>query len=175
MYQGNQLAVLPENNGRASSSKRTKHLNIRYFLSPTESKRVTFILSIDPPTIWSLIFYQTSARQEISPVQKINYESTGLKSTLTKGVCLESTSFILYKLSSVWIPVTITSCYISNTRMDYLMFNIDYFGFTIWYPFTIWHLFTNWHIFTIVIDILVCLLAKTWELLTIIIQYISSI
>ena len=31
MYQDNQSAILLENNGRASSSIRTKHLNIRYF------------------------------------------------------------------------------------------------------------------------------------------------
>ena len=30
MYQDNQSAILLENNGRASSSIRTKHLNIRY-------------------------------------------------------------------------------------------------------------------------------------------------
>ena len=31
MYQDNQSAILLENNGRASISRRTKHLNIRYF------------------------------------------------------------------------------------------------------------------------------------------------
>ena len=31
MYQDNQSAILLENNGRESSSRRTKHLNIRYF------------------------------------------------------------------------------------------------------------------------------------------------
>jgi hypothetical protein len=31
VYQDNQSAILLENNGRASSSKRTRHLNIRYF------------------------------------------------------------------------------------------------------------------------------------------------
>ena len=56
MYQDNQLAILLENNGRASSSKRTKHMNIRYFSPPTESRRVTFILNIVPPPIWSRIF-----------------------------------------------------------------------------------------------------------------------
>ena len=135
------------------------------------------------PSYWILshrqygrgFFYQTSSRQEISPVQKSNYESTGLKYTLTKGVCWESTYFILHKLSNVWIPVTINYYLISYTQRDYLYFNIYYFGVTIWHPFTIWHLFTNWHIFTIAIDILICLLAKTWELLTIIIQSISYI
>jgi hypothetical protein len=31
IYQDNQSAMLLENNGRASSSKRTRHINIRYF------------------------------------------------------------------------------------------------------------------------------------------------
>ena len=32
VYQDNQSAILLERNGKASSSKRTKHINIRYFL-----------------------------------------------------------------------------------------------------------------------------------------------
>jgi hypothetical protein len=35
--QDNKSAILLENNGRASSSKRTRHINIRYFLLPIES------------------------------------------------------------------------------------------------------------------------------------------
>jgi hypothetical protein len=31
VYQDNQSAILLERNGKASSSKRTKHINIRYF------------------------------------------------------------------------------------------------------------------------------------------------
>jgi hypothetical protein len=31
LYQDNQSAILLEKNGKASSSKRTKHINIRYF------------------------------------------------------------------------------------------------------------------------------------------------
>jgi len=31
VYEDNQSAILPEKNGQASSSKRTKHINIRYF------------------------------------------------------------------------------------------------------------------------------------------------
>ena len=31
LYQDNESAVLLETNGRASSSKRTKHINIRYY------------------------------------------------------------------------------------------------------------------------------------------------
>ena len=130
---------LLENNGRASSSKRTKHLNIRYFYHQPNQK--------GGPSYWVLshrkygrgFFYQTSSRQEISSVQKIDYESIGLKYALTKGVCWESTSFILSKLFNVWIPVTLTSCFISNTRMDYLLFKIDYSAFTIWHIFYDYH------------------------------------
>ena len=39
MYQDNQSAILIENNGRASSSKRTKHLNIRYFFITDQIKK----------------------------------------------------------------------------------------------------------------------------------------
>jgi len=31
LYQDNKSAMLLENNGQASSSKRTKHINIRYY------------------------------------------------------------------------------------------------------------------------------------------------
>ena len=89
--------------------------------------------------------------------------------------CWESTYCILHKLSNIWFPVTFIYCLISYIQGDYLNFNIAYFGVTIWHPFTIWHLFINWHLFKIVTNILTCLLAKTWELLTIILQSISSI
>ena len=39
MYQDNQVAILTENNGRASSSKRTKHPNIRYFFITDRIKK----------------------------------------------------------------------------------------------------------------------------------------
>ena len=39
MYQGNQSEILLKNNGRASSSKRTKHLNIRYFFITDRIKK----------------------------------------------------------------------------------------------------------------------------------------
>ena len=39
MYQDNQLDILLENNGRASSSRRTKHLNIRYFFITDRIKK----------------------------------------------------------------------------------------------------------------------------------------
>ena len=38
MYQDNQSAILLDNNRRASSSKRTKHLNIRFFYHRTNQK-----------------------------------------------------------------------------------------------------------------------------------------
>jgi hypothetical protein len=31
VYQNNQIAILLENNGRGSSGKRTRHINIQYF------------------------------------------------------------------------------------------------------------------------------------------------
>ena len=39
MYQDNQLEILLEKNGRSSSSKRTKHLNIRYFFITDRIKK----------------------------------------------------------------------------------------------------------------------------------------
>ena len=39
MYQDNQSAILLENNGRVSSSRRTKHLNIRYFFITDRIKK----------------------------------------------------------------------------------------------------------------------------------------
>ena len=42
MYQDNQSTILLENNGRASSSKRTKHLNIRYFFITDRIKKGDF-------------------------------------------------------------------------------------------------------------------------------------
>ena len=39
MYQYNQSAILLENNGRASSSRWTKHLNIRYFFITDRIKK----------------------------------------------------------------------------------------------------------------------------------------
>ena len=39
MYQDNQLAILLNNNGRASSSIWTKHLNIRYFFITDRIKK----------------------------------------------------------------------------------------------------------------------------------------
>ena len=35
LYQDNKSSILLETNGKASSGKRTKHINIRYFSSPT--------------------------------------------------------------------------------------------------------------------------------------------
>ena len=132
MYQDNQSAILLEKNGRASSSKKTKHLNIRYFFITDRIKKGELHIEYCPTdNMVADCFYQTSSSQEISPVQKSNYEPTGLKSTLNKGVCWESTYFILHKFSNVWIPVTLTYCLISYTQRDYLNFNIGYFGVTI--------------------------------------------
>ena len=40
LHQDNQSAILLEKNGKASSSKRTRHLNIRHFLSMIKWRRV---------------------------------------------------------------------------------------------------------------------------------------
>ena len=151
------------NNGRASSSKRTKNLNMRYFLSPTESKRGTFILSIVPPNIWSRIFIKPLQGKKFLQFIKLITNLQDWNLSWPKECVGNQFFFILYKLSNVWIPVTLNSCFISNTQMDYFLFNIDYSAFTIW------------HLFTISIDKWNFLLAKPWELLTIIIQSNSSI
>ena len=39
MYQHNKSSILLETNGKASSSKRTKHINIRYFFITDRVKR----------------------------------------------------------------------------------------------------------------------------------------
>ena len=39
MYQDNQSAILLKNNGRASSSRQTKHLNISYFFITDRIKK----------------------------------------------------------------------------------------------------------------------------------------
>jgi hypothetical protein len=39
LFQDNKSAILLEKNGKALSSKCMKHINIQYFLLPTESKR----------------------------------------------------------------------------------------------------------------------------------------
>ena len=101
--------------------------------------------------IWSKLYIIYGSRSDIASRQCINisgchsfeynyHNQTGLN-------CWESIYFILHKLSNVWFPVTFIYCLISYTQGDYLNFNIEYFGVTIWHPFTIWHLFTNWHFF----------------------------
>jgi hypothetical protein len=39
LFQDNKSAILLEKKGKALSSKRTKHINIQYFLLPIKSKR----------------------------------------------------------------------------------------------------------------------------------------
>ena len=48
MYQDNQSAILLENNGRASSSRRIKHLNIRYFFITDFIKKVELKIEYCP-------------------------------------------------------------------------------------------------------------------------------
>ena len=102
MYQDNQSAILLKNNGRTSSSKRTKHQNIRYFFITDRIKKGDLHIEYCPTdNMVADFYYQTSSRQEISTVQKSNNEPTRLKYSLTKGVCWESTYFMLHKLSNV--------------------------------------------------------------------------
>jgi hypothetical protein len=60
IYQDNQSAILLENNGRAFSSKRTHHLNIRYFFihDRIESKK-KFGLNIAGQAIWWQNIFQS--------------------------------------------------------------------------------------------------------------------
>ena len=48
MYQENQSDILLENNGGASSSRRTKHLNIRYFFITDRIKKVELKIECCP-------------------------------------------------------------------------------------------------------------------------------
>ena len=82
--------------------------------------------------------------------------------------CWESTYFMLHIVQSLISSHFYILFYIIYIR-ELFELQHDYFGVTIWHPFTIWH------IFNIVNNILTCLLAKTWGLLTIILQSISSI
>jgi hypothetical protein len=49
LYQDNKSAILLEENGRASSSKRTRHLNIRYFFV-TDHIKAKEVLVVHCPT-----------------------------------------------------------------------------------------------------------------------------
>ena len=49
LFQDNKSAILLEKNGKASSGKRTKHINIRYFLLKTELKARSLMSSIAQP------------------------------------------------------------------------------------------------------------------------------
>ena len=54
IYQDNKSAILLEQNGRASSRKRTRHIDIRYFLFATGWEQRRFKLSFVPPQKWLL-------------------------------------------------------------------------------------------------------------------------
>jgi hypothetical protein len=56
LYQDNQNAILLEKNGHKSSSKRTKHLNCRFYFIPTVSILMNSPSSIVLPMRWSEIF-----------------------------------------------------------------------------------------------------------------------
>ena len=53
MYQDNQSAILLENNGKKSSSKRTRHINIKNILLLIGSRMASLKLNIVRPMTWS--------------------------------------------------------------------------------------------------------------------------
>ena len=50
VYQDNKIAILLENNGKASSSKRTKHINTRYYLVTYRIEKYELSLECCPTT-----------------------------------------------------------------------------------------------------------------------------
>ncbi len=50
LYQDNMSAVLLEMNGKASSSKRTKHIKVKYFLSKIRSTMERSLLTTVSPS-----------------------------------------------------------------------------------------------------------------------------
>ena len=50
VYQDNKSAILLEKNGKASSSKRTKHINIRYFFVTDQVKKGNVTIKWRPTT-----------------------------------------------------------------------------------------------------------------------------
>ena len=89
MYQDNQSDILLEKNGKASSSKRTKYLNIRYLFSPTESRRVTFILYIVSGTIFNMkaTLLDLVGDKNIPDVQMFSSLGTGSSSVVLEENC----------------------------------------------------------------------------------------
>ena len=101
MYQDNQSAILLENNGRASSSRRTKNLNIRYFFITDRIKKGKLKIEYCPTDDMVADFYQISARQEVPTIQENHNEPEGIKCTFTKE-CVENkllSIFYILKLS----------------------------------------------------------------------------
>ena len=96
MYQGNQSAILPKNNGRASSSRKTKHLNISYFFITDRIKKGELKIEYCPNDDMVAGFYQTSARQELHTIQKNYKEPERIKCTLTKECVENQLLYIFY-------------------------------------------------------------------------------
>jgi hypothetical protein len=65
LYQDNKSAILWETNGKKSSGKRTRALNICYFFIINQIGRETRRSSTAGPTTWSESFYKAFARQEV--------------------------------------------------------------------------------------------------------------
>ena len=176
MYQDNHPDILLRNNGRASSSKRTKHLNISYFFITDRIKKGDLHIEYCPTDNMVANFFTKPLqgkkflqfRKVIMNLQDWNLpwakECVGNQPISYYINCpMFGFQSLLY---TVWYRIHKGIIWTSTLCI---------FGVTIWHPFTIWHLFINWHLFKIVTNILTCLFAKMWELLTIILHSISSI
>jgi hypothetical protein len=63
IYQDNESSILLEKNGQRSSTKRTRHLETRYFLSPITSSVGACESYIVPPGTWLLIFLPSHCKK----------------------------------------------------------------------------------------------------------------
>ena len=65
VYQDNQSAMKLENNGRASRTKNTRHMEIRYFLSHIIFGEINCLLNTVPPVLlWVIITPNLNRDQE---------------------------------------------------------------------------------------------------------------
>ena len=87
LYQDNKSAILLEKNGKASSSKRTKHINIRYFFITDRVKEGRCV--IDLVSDWRhdrRLYDETLARSSVSKISRPNHGSDlGTGSRARKG------------------------------------------------------------------------------------------
>ena len=94
MYQDNQSAILLENNGKKSSSKRTRHINIRYYFITDRIKNGKLEIEYCPTDDMVADYFTKPLQGKSSysfarPSWTWNLDSN--YSILTKGVCWETT------------------------------------------------------------------------------------